>query len=108
MSEGMPAMLAALKVVGIASELTEEQVKQALDHVSKSGATYGVLWGYGAGGREALDLLEYLGEIVQQLDNLKEDKRYPLALIALRKKEAEQDVDIADRPRGSIFRRPPQ
>jgi hypothetical protein len=106
MTDGMPAMLAALRVVDIASNITEAQVKQALDHVSQSGATYGILWGFPPDTVRSLELLEYLGEIVTQLSKLKKDKRYPLVLIAAKVKQANEDVEVAYLPRGSIFRRP--
>ena len=93
--KGLKALIAALDIFAVVTQLEEEDFDEASRHVGLSGATYGTLWGLQTGGTpEALDLLDLMGEVNTFMRQLKGDKTFKFAVQALLAKLADGETEL--------------
>lgn len=81
----MPAIKAAEEILDIITQVTPEQIDEALRKLGIAESTWGLLWGLGNLKRSGLDLefYELKKRVVEFMAEIHADRRYPLAALIM-------------------------
>ena len=80
----LPAIIAAERILKMATEITDKEIDEALDKLAQAEGTWGILWGLENIRRSGMDLdfYELKGKVLRFLQELRKDRHFGLAVIA--------------------------
>jgi len=98
--ETLPAIKAAEKVLEIIVGLEPDEIQEALSALSKAESTWGLLWGLDNIQRSGKDLefYELKGEVLRFFQQIRKDRRYPVAVVAITMHRAKEIREAKEQP----------